>query len=604
MRLVTHSLEGYKFEKTCNNDKNLSKIQLENEKEVELVAMVVNVVHECRHWMGSGYESFWEEGDDFRVDVLCFHTCLIDILVFLEKLKWWFKQDIDDEEDGGSDKRDRCSSYDFHEEGFDRLQGQHWTRKRCFEKERKSWNEMILYHLHQWCRPMDEMRMYDLKECSSCEALYTESCGCSTGGFIDKFVCDPNKTPDSSQRPPHDCLKCRNPVDGLHCRQCALLRKKLKEDPGKNSSQSPPHIDHHCCCGCEDSLDGIFCQRCTCESCGSSAHYGYNCPPKVPIISNPKPCHNQNVDEFLQTLPSFHPTCYSGDENSFAYDPTPNFVDDSPNVSNPPSKHPMYSYEFCGNDTHYSHDYEFIKSGVENLIPNPSESEDLYNIGRECDVPVCDGFTTFSNLFFDVDEFSSSDDKLFSDEDIPKEIYSNPLFDEEIISIKIDLHHFNAESDLIQSMLNQDSSIISSYKIDSLFDEFAGELIFLKSIPPGIDEADCDPEEEICLIEKLFYDNLSPRPLEEFNSENSDAIIESFSPSPMLVEDSNPFMKEIDCFLLLMDQYPQVLIVTTQTPKGIIFFQKDYYTMILFPFRTFLTPQMSSEIFLPSSPIR
>ncbi|GJW05985.1 ATP-dependent DNA helicase PIF1-like protein [Tanacetum coccineum] len=51
-------------------------------------------------------ESFWEEGDDFRVDVLRFHTCLTDILGFLEKLEWWFEQDIDDEreedeEDGG-----------------------------------------------------------------------------------------------------------------------------------------------------------------------------------------------------------------------------------------------------------------------------------------------------------------------------------------------------------------------------------------------------------------------------------------------------------------------------------------------------------------------
>nr|GFB70223.1 hypothetical protein [Tanacetum cinerariifolium] len=193
---------------------------------------------------------------------------------------------------------------------------------------------------------------------------------------------------------------------------------------------------------------------------------------------------------------------------------------------------------------------EFIKSSVENLVPNPSESEDLSNIGRECDVPLCDDFTTFSNLLFDAeDNFSSSDDKSFFDEDVPKEIYSNSLFDEEIISIKIDPHHFNAESDLIESLLNQDSSITSSSKIDYLLDEFAGELIFLKSIPPGIDEADCDPEEEIRLIEKLLYDNSSPHPPEEINSKNSDGVIESFSPSPILVEDSDPFMEEIDLFL-------------------------------------------------------
>nr|GFA37403.1 hypothetical protein [Tanacetum cinerariifolium] len=93
---------------------------------------------------------------------------------------------------------------------------------------------------------------------------------------------------------------------------------------------------------------------------------------------------------------------------------------------------------------------EFIKSSVKNLIPNPSEFEDK----RECDVPVCDDFTTFSNFLFDADDnFSSSDNELFSDEDIPKEIYSNRLFDEEIISIKIDPHHFSAESDLIESLL-------------------------------------------------------------------------------------------------------------------------------------------------------
>nr|GEW08935.1 hypothetical protein [Tanacetum cinerariifolium] len=182
---------------------------------------------------------------------------------------------------------------------------------------------------------------------------------------------------------------------------------------------------------------------------------------------------------------------------------------------------------------------EFIKSSVENLVPNPSESEDLS--GSECDVLACDDFTTFSNLLFDADDdFSSSDDESFSNEDIAKKIYSNPLFDEEIISIKIDLHHFNVESNLIESLLNQDSSIISSsLKIDSLLDEFAGELILFKAIPSRIDETDCDPKEEIRLIEKLLYDNSSPPPPEEFISKNSEYAIKSFFPSPILVEDND-----------------------------------------------------------------
>nr|GEZ28429.1 hypothetical protein [Tanacetum cinerariifolium] len=173
-------------------------------------------------------------------------------------------------------------------------------------------------------------------------------------------------------------------------------------------------------------------------------------------------------------------------------------------------------------------------------------------------MPACDDFTTFSNLLFDPDyNFSSSDDKLFLDKDISKKIYSNPQFDEEIISMKIDPHHFNAESDLIESLLNHDSMIISSsLKIDSLFDEFAGELTLLKSISSGIDETDYDPEEEIRLIEKLLYDNPSPRPLEEFKSKNSDATIESFSPSPIPIEDSDSLMEEIDLSFTPDDSMP------------------------------------------------
>nr|GEW25799.1 hypothetical protein [Tanacetum cinerariifolium] len=85
-----------------------------------------------------------------------------------------------------------------------------------------------------------------------------------------------------------------------------------------------------------------------------------------------------------------------------------------------------------------------------------------------------------------------------------------------------------------------------SMGIDSLFDEFAGELTLLKSIPSGISETDCDHENEIHLTKILFYDNSSPRPPEEFVSENSDAEIKSFSPSPILVEDNDSLMKEID----------------------------------------------------------
>nr|GEU36156.1 hypothetical protein [Tanacetum cinerariifolium] len=151
---------------------------------------------------------------------------------------------------------------------------------------------------------------------------------------------------------------------------------------------------------------------------------------------------------------------------------------------------------------------EFIKSCVKNLVPNPSESEGE----SECDMPAR--------------------------EECSKEKNSNPLLEEEIIPIKIDQHHDNAKS-------THDSLIISS-KIDSLLDEFACELTLFKAIPSRIDKTDCHPENEICSAKRLLYDNSSPRPPKEFVFENSNADIESFSSSPIPIEDSDSRMKEID----------------------------------------------------------
>ncbi|GJS79243.1 hypothetical protein Tco_0729124 [Tanacetum coccineum] len=176
---------------------------------------------------------------------------------------------------------------------------------------------------------------------------------------------------------------------------------------------------------------------------------------------------------------------------------------------------------------------ELIKSSVENLVPTSSESEDLSkdlsDIESECNVPICDDLTTVSNPLFDADnDFSSSDDKLFSDEDF-----------------------------------------------DSLLEEFSCELAHIDLIPPGINKADFDPEEEIHLVKKLLYDNSSPRPPEEFNSENSDAIIDSFSPSPILVEDSDSLMGEIDLFLTSDDSMPSGIENEDYDSEGDIFFLKE-----------------------------
>nr|GEW15097.1 hypothetical protein [Tanacetum cinerariifolium] len=94
----------------------------------------------------------------------------------------------------------------------------------------------------------------------------------------------------------------------------------VEQNPSENSSQSPLQINHHCCYECGDSLEDIFFHQCTYELCGKGTHYGYNCPPKVPIIPDPKLFNNQTINELPQTVPSFDSTCYPKDGNSFTYD--------------------------------------------------------------------------------------------------------------------------------------------------------------------------------------------------------------------------------------------------------------------------------------------
>nr|GEW28103.1 hypothetical protein [Tanacetum cinerariifolium] len=335
--------------------------------------------------------------------------------------------------------------------------------------------------------------LYPIKECSSCGALYITDYCCSDGSPGDKIICNLDKTPDLSQRSPQNCPKCGNPVDGHYCQGCALFRKKFKEDvftyciengilqdssepsndntnvvntlqnpfvveqdPGENSSQSPPKINHYCCYGCGDPLKDIFCHQCTCELCGEDAHYGYNCPSKVPIVPNQEPFNNQSVDELPQTVPSFDSTCYSEDGNSFTYDSTSNLVHDSPNIlacyddddddyviaatpslsTEEPDNSlttPSLSTEEPDNSLSMGDEHldtvlamesdEFIKSSVESLVPIPSESKGIPD--NMCDVPFHDNsprldvskdqfkdFSNSNNVSTSIDEDSFSIDNI------------------------------------------------------------------------------------------------------------------------------------------------------------------------------------------------
>ncbi|GJY43115.1 hypothetical protein Tco_0431328 [Tanacetum coccineum] len=163
--------------------------------------------------------------------------------------------------------------------------------------------------------------LFSIKECSSCGTLYTKNRGCSKGSLEDKILVP---------KPPHNCTTCGDPVEGLYCRPCAFVRKCLNEGW---------YTIH------ENEILNTF----------MSSNHNTN------VVSAPQETFMESfVNDALanlmgKILPSVHPTCNSGDENSFTYDSKTNYVDDSPNVFNPPLQHLMYSCEFYENDARYGH---------------------------------------------------------------------------------------------------------------------------------------------------------------------------------------------------------------------------------------------------------
>ncbi|GJU34503.1 hypothetical protein Tco_1182857, partial [Tanacetum coccineum] len=383
--------------------------------------------------------------------------------------------------------------------------------------------------------------LYAIKECSSCGNLHTKDCGCSKGSLEDKILVP---IPDLSQRPlkiEKICLDCGDPVHGLYCRQCALIRKTLeevfqdfqdtskssnddtnfvnqepfvvKQGPGVNSSQSPPQINHNCCYECGDSLDDIFCQRCTCKSCGKGAHIGYNCPPKVPIISKPEPCNNQTVNEFPQTLPSVHPTSCSGDENSFTYDSKPNFVDNSPNVFNLPPQPPMYSCEFCGNDARYAH---YCIPQVPFIYVEPGYNQDF-------DFPLVNA----------QNEFLNSQNKLMEKMTSICDMIPICYDDDEDYTIAIAPVLSTKEPVNSLSMGDEHLDTIPATESDEIIKSSVEDLVPILSESEGIPDSMCDVP--LCN---------NPTPLEAFK-EHSEIVID-FNDDSTLSDNDSPYGEDID----------------------------------------------------------
>ncbi|GKC56267.1 hypothetical protein Tco_1083865 [Tanacetum coccineum] len=172
---------------------------------------------------------------------------------------------------------------------------------------------------------------------------------------------------------------------------------------------------------------------------------------------------------------------------------------------------------------------EVIKSSVEDLVLIPSESKGIFD--SMCDVPFCDK------------------------------------------------NHLYAEYDLLESLLNQDTSIVYSPKIDSLLEEFtegdirlieqllyddyassdddplySEDIDYVEASPPDSKLVSIEEVKDDILREKLLNIYLLIAKIESLNDNPTpDCVLKSPSPFPIPVEDSDSFFKKSDTSLSYSD---------------------------------------------------
>ncbi|GJR96013.1 hypothetical protein Tco_0268187 [Tanacetum coccineum] len=200
--------------------------------------------------------------------------------------------------------------------------------------------------------------LYAIKECSSYGNLYTKDCGCSKGSLKDKILVP---VPDLSQRPlkiEKICLNCGDPVHGLYCRQCALIRKTLEEvfqdfqDTSKSSDDDTNFVNQEPFVTISSVNDVLV------NLVGKVLIMVIIVHRKFRLSLNRNHATIKPFNEFHRLLQSVQPNTS-----------VPEHLDTIPVTESD----------------------EVIKSSVENLVPIPNESEGIPD--SVCDVPLCNNPT-------------------------------------------------------------------------------------------------------------------------------------------------------------------------------------------------------------------
>ncbi|GJW31151.1 hypothetical protein Tco_0051183 [Tanacetum coccineum] len=99
------------------------------------------------------------------------------------------------------------------------------------------------------------------------------------------------------------CSWCGGPFNGGNCRRCTNVRFRdkfvrnpdpISYDETPDFSYPPPQPQY---------------ETYACELCGNDSHYGFDCPPRFPLVYEHEPCYNQNFGDnyYPQNSPSFPP---------------------------------------------------------------------------------------------------------------------------------------------------------------------------------------------------------------------------------------------------------------------------------------------------------
>ncbi|GJX36730.1 hypothetical protein Tco_0248287, partial [Tanacetum coccineum] len=114
------------------------------------------------------------------------------------------------------------------------------------------------------------------------------------------------------------CSWCGGPFNGGNCPGCSSVGSgnEFVYDPNPYSYNETPDFSY--------PPPQPQYETYSCELCGNDSHYGYDCPPRVPLVYEQEPCYNQNFSDnyYPQNSPSF--LCcdnYGGPHESFQCQP-------------------------------------------------------------------------------------------------------------------------------------------------------------------------------------------------------------------------------------------------------------------------------------------